>query len=171
MRFSHNNQTQLILYNGSNWCFHAASAHTVNCSIKSSRNNPLPPPTVLVEGWIIVLGLWIASRVSAVPYFVHHYSLLIELQKVQLIRRLTPRTREISGNKKTPWWWTLQPLTFSWVICLCLKNSAVVTAVRTRTSALCFVECSSEAVFGVGCRLKYEIGQYFRIVLIFPYTA
>ncbi|KAM3587791.1 uncharacterized protein V6R79_013975 [Siganus canaliculatus] len=30
--------------------------------------------TVLIKGWIIVEGLWIASRVSAVPYFVHHYA-------------------------------------------------------------------------------------------------
>lgn len=69
-------------------------ASTVNSAIKSSHNNP--PQTAVVEGQISVEGLWML--------FHSLYTImlpLIELQKVQLIKRLTLRTWELSENKKT----------------------------------------------------------------------
>lgn len=88
--FHHDNQTELIRYCYKHF-FHIAN--TVNRSIKSTHTVVIPPASdSSSRSPDNCRGT--ASRVSALQHSVHLCTPLIELQKVQLIKRLTRAMRE-----------------------------------------------------------------------------
>lgn len=116
-------------------------AHALSSTIKSSHNNPFAPSDSFSRRPDNCRGTTDRLEGSTPFHTLCTITLpLIQLQKVQLIKRLTQRTWELSGNRKTPWWPTVQPLTFSGGICLCPKKKLLFFEAAVHTSCCFFCD-------------------------------